>query len=158
MKHSIVLLVALTLAVMAGSAYGVEEFKITAEDADAEDFFGTSVSIDGDFAIVGAPYDDDEGENSGSAYIFVREGEEWFQQQKLIANDAAAGNFFGWSVSIDGGYVIIGAYQDDDDGGGSGSAYIFTRDGEEWNQQEKLTAADADEGDYFGNSVSINGN
>ncbi len=147
----------LTLGLMAGSSWAVEEFKITAEDAAAGDVFGHSVSINGDYAIVGADQNDDGGDRSGSAYIFVSDGEEWTQQQKLTADDAAAGDEFGWSVSISGDYAIVGAYGNDDDGDSSGSAYIFVRDGDEWTQQQKLTADDAAAMDCFGHSVSISG-
>jgi len=147
----------LAILLTAGSVFGVEEFKITADDAAAGDYFGWSVSISGDYAIVGAYFSDDDGENSGSAYIFVREGEEWIQQQKLTADDAAAGDEFGQSVSISGDYAIVGAYGNDDEGNETGSAYIFMRVGEEWTQQQKLTADDAAADDLFGVSVSISG-
>ena len=81
--------------------------------------------------------DDDNGK--GSAYIFKSDGTSWSQQQKLLASDGAAGDYFGYSVSISGDYAIVGAYQDDDNGQSSGSAYIFKRDGTSWSQQQKLT-------------------
>lgn len=151
----IILLIVIVLVVWIFSAYGVEQFKITAEDGAEIDLFGYSVSIDGDYAVVGAMYDDDDGENSGSAYIFFRDDDEWTQQAKLTANDADAGDNFGHFVSISGNYAIIGA---PNDGQNSGSAYIFVRDGEEWTQQQKLTANDAAGQDFFGCSVSISGN
>ena len=134
-----------------------QQAKLTADDADSRDFFGYSVSISGDCAIVGAHGNDDDGESSGSAYIFVRDGEEWTQQAKLTADDAEAVDTFGYSVSVSGDYTVIGAVSDSDDGQSSGSAYIFFRDGDEWTQQAKLTADDAAAGDYFGYSVSISG-
>ena len=134
------------------------EFKITADDGASGDQFGVSVSIDGDYAVVGAFFDDDDGRESGSAYIFIRDGDDWTEQAKLTANDAAAGDQFGNSVSIDGDYAVIGARCNDDDGDNSGSAYIFIRDGDDWTEQAKLTANDAAAGDGFGNSVSIDGN
>ncbi|MDP8229031.1 MAG: FG-GAP repeat protein, partial [Candidatus Electryoneaceae bacterium] len=130
---------------------------LTADDADAWDLFGISVSINGAYAIVGAYGNDDDGEQSGSAYIFVRNGDEWSQQAKLTADDADAGDVFGNAVSISGNYAIVGAYQNDDNGDRSGSAYIFVRDGEEWSQQAKLTADDAGADDRFGECVSISG-
>ncbi|NNF20660.1 MAG: hypothetical protein HKN67_01865, partial [Saprospiraceae bacterium] len=86
---------------------------------------GYSVSISGDYACIGAYHDDDGGTNSGSAYIFKRSGTLWSQQTKLTASDAAAGDFFGYSVSISGDYACMGAYNDDDGGTSSGSAYVF---------------------------------
>ncbi|MCB9336589.1 MAG: FG-GAP repeat protein [Lewinellaceae bacterium] len=126
-------------------------------DAAEGDFFGGSLAISGDYAIIGAFLDDDNGDKSGSAYIFVRSGTSWVEQAKLTASDGAANDYFGQSVSISGDYAIVSAYQDDDDGSDSGSAYIFIRSGNNWSEQAKLTASDADAGDLFGISVSISG-
>ncbi len=132
--------------------------KLTASDGEAGDKFGVRVSISADYAIVGAWLDDDNGTDSGSAYIFYRnEGgtDNWGQQAKLTALDGAAGDKFGYSVSISGDYAIVGAIRDDDNGTNSGSAYMFKRDGTSWTQQNKLTASDGAAGDRFGYSVSI---
>ncbi|MEL6390129.1 MAG: FG-GAP repeat protein [Bacteroidota bacterium] len=134
-----------------------EQAKLTAPDAAAGDSFGVSVSISGEYAIVGTPLDDDGGANSGSAYVFVRSGSTWTQQAKLTASDAAAGDQFGRSVSISGNYAIIGSVSNDDGGSNPGSAYVFVRSGSIWTQQAKLTAFDAAIGDQFGFSVSISG-
>ena len=131
------------------------ETNLIVSDAAAEDNFGQSVSISGDYSIIGVPNDDDEGIDSGSAYIFKREGTTWTQQTKLTANDATAYDYFGWTVSISGDYAVVGAYGDDDGGVDSGSAYIFKREGTTWTQLAKLTANDAAANDYFGHSVSI---
>ena len=141
------------------SAYAqIHEFKLTSGDAAKTDRFGISVSISGDYAIVGATGDDDGGFLSGSAYVFVRDGQSWREQAKLTSGDAAVQDRFGISVSISGDYAIVGANGDDDGGDASGSAYIFVRDGENWTEQAKLTASDAAEFDFFGESVSISGN
>ena len=88
----------------------------------------------------------------------MSEDDEWTQQQKLTADDAAAGDRFGSSVSISDNYAIIGAPdEDDDDNRDSGSAYIFKLGGGEWDQLQKLTADDAAAGDTFGKCVSIKG-
>jgi hypothetical protein len=139
-----------------GTAW-VQQQKLTASDGAARDHFGWSVSISGDLAIVGAHGDDDKGDMSGSAYIFKWDGTAWVQQQKLLPSDGAAGDSFGRSVSISGDYAIVGAPGDDDKGDWSGSAYIFRRDGTAWVEQQKLTASDGAASDYFGYSVSING-
>jgi len=133
--------------------------KLLADDGAAGDSFGESVSISGDTAIIGATGDDDKGDGSGSAYIFVRAGDGiWKQQAKLTPADGAAGDIFGFDVSISGDTALIGAMRDDDKGDGSGSAYIFVRSGDGiWTQQAKLTAADGAGGDRFGTSVSISG-
>ncbi|KAA3606899.1 MAG: T9SS C-terminal target domain-containing protein [Calditrichaeota bacterium] len=135
-----------------------QQAKLTASDAAAADFFGWSVSISGDYAVVGAREDDDAGSSSGAAYIFNRSGVSWSQQTKLTASDAATADQFGWSVSISGDYAIVGAQGDDDAGSNSGSAYIFNRSGTSWSQQSKLTANDDASSDRFGFSVSISGN
>jgi len=134
-----------------------QQAKLTASDGAASDHFGCSVSISGDYAIVGAYLDDDKGNDSGSAYVFLRSGTSWSQQAKLTASDGAINDWFGLSVSISGDYAIVGAFWDDDKGTDSGSAYIFKRNGTTWSQQDKLTASDGAVGDGFGSSVSISG-
>ena len=137
--------------------------KLTAGDGAAGDIFGISVSIGGDTAIVGAHRDDDNGDDSGSAYIFSRdEGgtNSWGQVQKLLAGDGASDDEFGRSVSISGDTAIVGAYYDDDNGSNSGSAYIFSRDyggADNWGEFKKLITGDGAVGDWFGRSVSISG-
>jgi hypothetical protein len=137
--------------------------KLTASDAAADDNFGWSVAISGDTVVVGAYGDDDGGDDSGSAYVFERNqggADNWGQVQKLTASDAAADDYFGWSVAISGDTVVVGAYGDDDGGGGSGSAYVFERNqggADNWGQVQKLTASDAAANDVFGRSVAISG-
>ena len=142
----------------AGGAW-LQTPKLTASVGAEWDYFGESVSISGDYAVVGASGNDDNGDSSGSAYIFERDaGGAWLQKPKLTASDAAAGDSFGRSVSISGGYAVVGAYGDDDNGSSSGSAYIFERDGGGvWSQTPKLTASDGAGSDLFGMSVSISG-
>ncbi|OUS41693.1 hypothetical protein BE221DRAFT_216044 [Ostreococcus tauri] len=139
----------------------VQRAKMTASDPGSSDYFGQSVSVSGDTVVVGALYDDDNGQsNSGSAYVFTRASDgTWTQQAKLTASDPGSSDYFGQSVSVSGDTVVVGAYYDDDSGqSNSGSAYVFTRasDGT-WTQQAKLTASDAGLYDYFGKSVSISG-
>jgi hypothetical protein len=139
----------------AGAAYifdvttGQELFKLTASDAAAGDQFGFNVAISGSTALVGATDNDDNGSNSGSAYVFdVTTGQELF---KLTASDAAAGDRFGSSVGIAGTKAVIGARGN----GGVGAAYVFdTTTGQE---VTKLTASDSAAGDNFGWSVGIDG-
>ena len=148
-----------------GSAYvyvrsnGVwsEQAKLTASDGASSDDFGLSASIDGDTAVIGAYGDDDNGSNSGSAYVYVRSNGVWSEQAKLTASDGASSDEFGRSVSIDGDTALIGANADDDNGSNSGSAYVYVRSNGVWSEQQKLTASDGASGDYFGISVSIAG-
>jgi hypothetical protein len=125
------------------------------------------VAISGDTLVVGAPYDDDKGSNSGSAYIFTRNvagspTASWTQRAKLLASDGAADDWFGWSVAIDGDTVVVGAYGDDDKGSNSGSVYIFTHTvagspTASWTQRAKLLASDGAADDWFGYSVALDG-
>ena len=154
---SILFLVAFCFGVKGGFALSPTEFKIIAGDGAAGDFFGLSVSIDGDYAIVGAHLDDDNASASGSAYIFRRFGTSWLEEAKLTASDGAVNDLFGRSVSLSGDRAIVGARGDDDNGSSSGSAYIFRRVGTVWTQEAKLTASDGQAGDRFGFSVSVDG-
>ena len=137
--------------------------KLTASDGVANDYFGYSVSISGDTVVVGAPFDDDNGGYSGSAYVFVKPSGGWSnmtQTAKLTASDGAEGDYFGVSVSISGDTVVVGAEGDDDNGGYSGSAYVFVKPSGGWSnmtQTAKLTASDGAALDDFGYSVSISG-
>ena len=136
-----------------------QQAKLVAADAAAGDSFGTAVSIDRNTAIIGSPKDDDKGTNSGSAYIFVREGLAWKQHAKLVPSDLGASDDFGGAVFLQGGTVVIGASRHAHGGVKSaGAAYVFTRNGERWVQQAKLTANDAKTRDAFGFIVAMNGN
>ncbi len=149
-----------------GSAYlfdittGVQLFKLLANDGTATDRFGNSVAISGppgkEIAIVGAWKEDDNGDDSGAAYLFdTTTGR---QVAKLLANDGAAGNQFGRSVAISGAIAIVAARSDDDNGNASGSAYLFDiSDPARPTQIAKLLPDDGAEGDFFGRSVAISG-
>jgi hypothetical protein len=121
------------------------------------DWFGRSVSVSGDTAVVGAPSDDDNGTRSGSAYVFRRTGSSWTQAQKLLPGDGAANDLFGTSVSVSGDTAVVGALYDDDNGAGSGSAYVFRRTGSSWTQAQKLLPGDGTADVVFGASVSVSG-
>lgn len=116
--------------------------------------FGLSVSLNGDgnTALIGAGGDSGKGE----VYVFTRSGATWAQQAKLTANDAAASDFFGTSISLsrDGTSGIIGAYRKN---GYAGAVYIFIRSGGMWSQQQELTASDAAANNNFGSGVSLSG-
>ena len=146
------------IAFLFGPTCSVTEAKFTPTIgvANTNDSF-KNVAIDGDTMVVGAPADDTLGGNSGAVFVHMRSGGTWVQQQKLTADDTAAGDLFGWSVSISGDTIAIGAWADDDLGTQSGSAYVFTRVGGEWTQSQKLTASDGTVGAHFGKTVSIRG-
>jgi uncharacterized repeat protein (TIGR01451 family) len=136
-----------------------QEAKLTAGDGSSNDYFGYSVAMSGNWAIVGAPYDDDQGSSSGSAYIFERdENGDWSQAAKLTAGDYAYSAYFGYSVAIDGDRVIVGAYNEDgQEESDVGSAYIFGYDGNDWQLEAKLIPPDGQYRDYFGYSVALSG-
>ena len=131
--------------------------KLTADDGAAQDEFGSSVSISGNTACIGAVYDDDLGNESGSAYVFENVGGTWTQTAKLTADDGSLADLLGISISVNGNTAVVGAPGDDDDGFGSGSAYVFEKNAGAWTQAAKITADDGSTADYFGISVSING-
>ena len=134
-----------------------QQAKLLASDATTNDYFGSSTTLAGDTALIGACFDNDNGNYSGSAYVFIRTGTTWTQQAKLLASDGAQNDNFGFSVSLSGDNAIIGAPWDDDNADASGSAYLFTRTGTTWTQQTKLLAKDSGTQDSFGTSVSLNG-
>jgi hypothetical protein len=129
----------------------VEEAQLSASDASSFDYFGSSVSISGDYAIIGASGADDYGEKSGAAYVFRRDGTSWVEEARLTPSDGAAYGWFGSSVSISGDYAIVGAW-------GLEAAYLYKRSGIDWIEHAKLSASDGHENNKFGYSVSISGN
>ncbi|KPA16929.1 secreted protein containing Peptidase S8 and S53, subtilisin, kexin, sedolisin [Candidatus Magnetomorum sp. HK-1] len=135
-----------------------EQAKIFPSDGESYDNFGCSVDISGDYAIIGAHMDDDQGNASGAAYIFKREVNTWIQQAKITADDGTEYDHFGYDVSISDHYAVIGAYADEPKGTKSGSAYIFENINEYWQQIIKLIPEDGDKEDLFGMDVDISGN
>lgn len=131
---------------------------LTASDGEAYDEFGTSVSMDGDYVVVGCPGDDVIQINQGSAYIFYK-GSGWYDNQpfqsKLLATDVNFQDLFGGDVSISNDYVIIGST-------GwhtstlSGAAFIFFRTGTIWTLQARINGY-PNTSTYFGKSVSLDG-
>ena len=136
----------------------VEQQKLISADLASGDSFG-SPTIDGDIMILGTPHDDDNGSNSGSAYIFERQSDgTWLEVQKLLPSDGAAGEYFGVVSDLDGDTAIISAESDDDNGSGSGSVYVFEQQGNgSWEETAKLLASDGAAGDLFGFQPTIDG-
>ncbi len=126
--------------------------KLSADDGDAFDAFGNSVAISGNTAVIGAPFDSDNGLKSGSAYIFdVSTGQQLF---KLLPADVATGDEFGYSVGLSGNLAVIGSPFDDDNDFSTGSVYVF--DVTTGQQLFKLHASDFFAYTLFGYSVSVN--
>jgi hypothetical protein len=134
-----------------------QQAKLTANDGEPAGFFGSSVALSGDTALIGAP-GQDAGMNAsqGAAYVFTRSGAAWTQQAKLTAGDGAGYDLFGSSVGLSGNTAVVGAYYDDVGANSNqGSAYVFVRNATSWTEQAKLTASDGAAHDYFGISVAI---
>jgi hypothetical protein len=138
-----------------------EQQKLTASDAASDDFFGTSVALssNGNTAIIGAIGEDTSPSvQNGAAYVFTRSGSTWTEQQKLTANDLASSDQFGISVALssNGDTAVVGAdLEDTSPTLSNGAAYVFTRSGSTWTQQQKLLASDPNTDDNFGRSVAV---
>jgi len=128
----------------------VEEATLTPSDGDTYDWFGSALSIHGDDALIGA-----SNHGFGSAYAFKRSGTNWTEEEKLLADDGEEGDGFGGSISLSDNYAVLGAPSKDN---GEGAAYVFKRIGTTWRQDGKLTASNGLPLVMFGYSVSINGN
>ena len=139
------------------SSLWLQRAKITADDAQPGDLFGSALALDGETVVIGALGVDDAGPESGAAYVFVREGDEWLQQAKLIGADIGIFDRFGSSVALHENTAVIGAHGKDEAGPDTGAIYIFVRNGTNWTQQAKLTHRNAVQGDRFGFSVAVYG-
>ena len=145
----------------------VEQIELTASDSARNDWFGFSVALDGDTAVIGAfqpSYTNDADEQiirPGAAYVFTRESGsvDWNQKTKLTAADGEGFDEFGFSVALAGDTVVIGAPGDEVI---QGAIYVFSKPESGWpsstTNATKLTAADGERGDLFGASVAVDGN
>ena len=131
------------------------ETKVTASDGAAGDHFGLSVSIQGQFAFIGAPFDDNRGDNSGAVYVFRFNNGQWEEQNKLLANDNADSfDYFGSSVNVSAQTALIGAVGEQNDDS-NGAAYIYRFNGTTWEQEQKLVAS---QGGHFAGATSLTHN
>ena len=136
---------------------------LTAPDVVDSDFFGFSVAVDGNLAVVGAPQEDAGGDvppssmgqrRPGKVYVFLWSGANWIKEAELTASDGATGDAFGLAVAVSGGTVAVGAPFKNNR---AGAVYVFSGSGSVWTQQTKLTAGDAQSGATFGSSVALSG-
>jgi hypothetical protein len=151
---------------------------LKASNSSINDYFGGSVAVSGDTAVIGAYGEasnatgvggnqaDNSAPSSGAAYVFTRSGATWSQQAYLKASNAEAGDYFGGSVAVTGDTVVIGAYAEasnttgvngggaDNSASASGAAYVFTRSAATWSQQAYLKASNTGASDFFGHSVA----
>ena len=135
-----------------GSSSMIPPTQLTQFDGETLDFFGWAVDIDTSIAIIGAPGDNENGENSGSVYVYERNGFSWFFTEKLFASDGDADDKFGNALSLNvsnlGIFALVGAP-------GNDAAYLFEKNPNGWIQRSKLTASDGEEGDKYGYSVGL---
>jgi hypothetical protein len=154
---------------------------LKASNTNKSDRFGTAVSLSNDTLAVAAYHEDSSatGVNgneadgrapySGAVYVFTRSGTDWTQQAYLKASNTDTGDAFGFSVSLVGDTLAVGAYledsnatgvdgnQDDNQAEDSGAVYLFTRSASNWRQQALFKASKARKDDWFGHSVSLSG-
>eukprot|EP01083_Nonionella_stella_P038377 104451_1 len=133
----------------------VQTTSIIAPDGTTSDLFGYSVSIYDPYLIIGAHKNDENDQDSGSAYIFALASGSWSFIHKATASDGMASDMFGRAVSIYDAYAVIGAAGHDANGANSGAAYIFQATANVWTQSAKLLPNNALAGDNFGCSVAI---
>jgi hypothetical protein len=152
-------------AVASGSVYvfslsgatWLQTQKLRPNDGQNGDLFGNAVALSGTDLLVGAPDNDALGIAAGAAYQFSRSSGLWSFAQKLTANDAATGDFFGAAVALSGERAFVGAFLDDGAGIDTGSTYLFARSAGSFNQVRKDTLSAASESDNFGAAVAIDG-
>lgn len=136
---------------------------LRASDAAIRDYFGHAISVSGNNIVVGAYKKDDNGPNSGAAYLFTKSSRGWhnmYETAKLTATDNEEEDLFGSSVDISNDHVVIGAYYHRESAIWSGIAYVYSKPDKGWQdmtETAKLSPSDDDEYQRFGYSVSISG-
>jgi hypothetical protein len=132
-----------------------QQAALAASDPSSGGAFGFSVSVEHGVVAVGAPLQPGTTSFSGAAYIFTGNEGVWAQKAKLQANDSAASDQFGNSVSVSGETVLVGAPQHSVGADiGAGAAYAFTAELGRWNLVAEVSASDVPGGD-FGWSVAM---
>ena len=132
--------------------------KLTTTFGSVNDHFGYAVSLDGDRAVVGSYGADDNGNDSGAAFVFDYDGLTWSQSQMLTANDGTAGDQLGFALGISEDHIMLGANLDGVNAIDSGAVYAYSYIGASWGQSQKISVTEGAFGDHFGSSVSLSGN
>lgn len=137
----------------------VELQKLTASRSTFVSSFGTSISLDGDTAVIGSPGDNCQaGINCGAAYVYRLGRNSWYEQQRLTASDVKQDDTFGFSVSVSRDTILVGAkWQSCAKGDRCGAAYTYRFNGTTWIEENKLVASDSDRSRRFGRDVSVSG-
>ena len=159
---------------------GVQQAYIKASNTDPNDEFGGAIAISGDTAVVGARLEassahgvnGDQSSNgspdSGAVYVFERSGSSWSQQAYIKAPNPNSGDEFGFAVALSGDTLVVGAPREGSNSPGvngswnnlapnSGAAYVYVRNGSNWNLQAYLKASNTESNDQFGTSVVMSG-
>jgi MYXO-CTERM domain-containing protein len=135
-----------------------ETAQLVASDRQGGDYYGVSVAIDADTAVVGATSEDDGGQGAGAAYVYERSAGAWSQAAKLTASNASAADSFGRRVTVDGARLAVTApkqgYFNFDQGG---AAYLFEQTGSGWVEQQIVTSLDRNTVDRFGSGLALSG-
>ena len=134
-----------------------QEAKLASGNPENSGAFGTSVSLSGDRALIGAPIETTVGPLAGRAYVFVRSGSSWSLETTLLPLSPSSQDWFGVAVSLDGDRALVGAFLNSDAGQGSGAAYFFERGSGGWAEVGQVTASDANGSGWFGHAVSLDG-
>eukprot|EP00730_Choanoeca_flexa_P015028 TRINITY_DN6787_c0_g2_i1.p1 TRINITY_DN6787_c0_g2~~TRINITY_DN6787_c0_g2_i1.p1 ORF type:complete len:483 (+),score=116.27 TRINITY_DN6787_c0_g2_i1:364-1812(+) len=131
--------------------------KLVASNSAAGDRFGQAVAADNGVIVVGAHRQDGNGAEAGMVYVYEKSSAtKRYAETKLIAKDAEAGAYFGWSVAVDNDIIVVGASRDSANGSASGAAYVFERNNSGgFEQIAKLVASDAQANDQFAYSIAI---
>jgi hypothetical protein len=132
--------------------------QLVASDGAAGDQFGAAVAIAGNRIVIGAPEEDNNGgTGAGAAYVFQRNGQNWTQQQKLLAPDGATGDAFGYAVAISGNNLVIGAPFDNLEGSlvNAGSAHWFGEQANNWQYRQRVIDSVAVDNSHFGRSMAL---
>jgi len=132
----------------------VQEQKLTPSDGDFNQAMGFSVSLSANRVLCGAPSDNDNGTNSGSAYIYRYNGSVWVEEAKLLPSDGSSNDRFGDSVAISGPVAVVGATN----ANWTGKVYVFRFNGSSWVEEADIIGSDTAVGDIFGKSVAVFGN
>ena len=145
------------------SGFWTEAYQVVPATPLAGARFGSSVALEGNRLVVGAPRADDPSTDAGRASVFLFDGVDWTEEATLVAPDNwldtqfGSGNLFGWSVAIDGDAIAVGAPGKDDAAQDAGAAYVYTLNEGEWTFQEKYTAPGSVIDAEFGYSVAVAG-
>ena len=139
-----------------GAAWSLQG-ELTAGDAAPDNKFGWAVALKGDTLVSGAPQNHSGADFAGAAYVFARTFGVWSQQAKLVANDSAAFDCFGFSVAVNNNAAFVGSVLDSSFAQSGGSTYVFTRVGTSWSQDSELSASDIAPFNRFGYALAVNG-